>query len=826
MVAPGFRNRERLGLCKKTWRKLYDNEFCFVSLVLLVLESIFFYREVYLAQPRVSVGLLYGLPPWNASLQGTPEVSSTSDTIFQFQAWRQFAAKSFSHGVIPLWNPYNFAGAPFLGNLQSALFSPFSLPYYFLPYGLAETLTIVAKLYVAGVGMYFLVRCFRLSRYGAFVSSITFTFCGSLIVWLDYPLTNSAVLLPALFWGTHRFHEQQSAKRFATLASVICIQILGGHLEATAFCVVAAALFLVCLLLVDVLKYRTTQILRHCTTILCLAVVCFLAGLALSGIQLFPFLDYMLHSYVWTFKSSHGGGLSWPNVISLLLPNFWGTQNGPYWGIVINTNFPETNGGYIGPIALVLVAIALVSSLRKKIPAFFFLLAVTSMLVIYDFPYVSVYAIFHSQLLTMTANGRVLLIFAFSAAVLAGFGADHVESLRKKELLVVSGIAGAMMLAALFAVLMLLAAVSVIPWSPVVSTASHTAVIGFLLFSGATVLAITVCGFLSNVKRRPVIRACMKLFLILLIVTSLFSTTIDYNITNTVAAYPPAPALEYLQRDTGIYRVLSAGFVLPPETNIPYNIFDIRGYDAIDPTPFTYLEAQVGKVEMITNIQIYRSYDSPALNLMNVKYVMLKTGMQAPGVSPPRFSLVYSDSAVSIYLNSEYLPRAFLIYNYTSATNEPAALTEVSNGLINYDQTVILGPLPTDEPLPTVAPGHGNATSPSYSVNSVEVSVKTTSNCLLFISDAYFPGWEAFVDGAKSFLYRADYSFRAVQVPKGTHKIEFVYNPLSVTYGAYTSLSTALLVLFALGWAEMLRRKRRNVRADARKADRDLACRT
>ena len=63
-------------------------------------------------------------PPWNPLMY---------DSIGQFYPWRSYAGASISHGSIPLWNPYQFCGAPFLANSQSAVLYPGNLLFYILP---------------------------------------------------------------------------------------------------------------------------------------------------------------------------------------------------------------------------------------------------------------------------------------------------------------------------------------------------------------------------------------------------------------------------------------------------------------------------------------------------------------------------------------------------------------------------------------------------------------------------------------------------------------------------------------------------------------------
>jgi hypothetical protein len=347
-----------------------------------------------------------------------------------------------------------------------------------------------------------------------------------------------------------------------------------------------------------------------------------------------------------------------------------------------------------------------------------------------------------------------------------------------------------LVMTALSAVLLMLSGM----WlsSPLDDTILVTVVGGFLLFSASVVVTLVLCRAIANtIGHRPREQA-LKFLLLLLIVLSLFSLTINYNPTQPSAEYPSAPAIQFLRADGSIYRVLSSDLVLPPDSNLEYALFGVRGYSAgLVPNPFSSLEERVGSVTLMTDVQFFNSYTSPALDLMNVKYVMADNSLQLP---PPRFKPVYSDSAVTIFQNTNCLPRAFIVYNYTVTTNETQALVMVADGQFNYTSTVMLGPLKPDEQTPLVMKGAGNASIASYEPNSVTVKVVTSSPGLLFLSDSYYPGWNAYLDGVKVHIYRADYAFRAVSVPSGAHTVQFLYEPPSFYNGIIISAASALLL--------------------------------
>jgi hypothetical protein len=76
-----------------------------------------------------------------------------------------------------------------------------------------------------------------------------------------------------------------------------------------------------------------------------------------------------------------------------------------------------------------------------------------------------------------------------------------------------------------------------------------------------------------------------------------------------------------------------------------------------------------------------------------------------------------------------------------------------------------------------------------WTANTVEVNVTVPSkDSLLVFTDAGFPGWQAVVDDKRVPIYRANGAFKAVEVPAGSHRVRFAFQPVSVQLGGAVSL--------------------------------------
>src|SRR3989344_832794 len=77
----------------------------------------------------------------------------------------------------------------------------------------------------------------------------------------------------------------------------------------------------------------------------------------------------------------------------------------------------------------------------------------------------------------------------------------------------------------------------------------------------------------------------------------------------------------------------------------------------------------------------------------------------------------------------------------------------------------------------------------------IERITRTDKPQMLFLSDNYYPGWKAYIDDKETKIFRANYTFRAIYLPEGSHLVKFVYQPLSFKVGVVISFLAILTIL-------------------------------
>jgi len=265
---------------------------------------------------------------------------------------------------------------------------------------------------------------------------------------------------------------------------------------------------------------------------------------------------------------------------------------------------------------------------------------------------------------------------------------------------------------------------------------------------------------------------------------------------------PASSAIDAIRSDKSLYRVMTITApgtkpVLPPNLATMYGFQTVDGYDDLAPPNVGELVAV--KVDPC-NGELCATLSGN--DIINAKYVMTSPGIQLPTT---RFDLVY-DKEVRVYRDTAVLPRAFLVEGYTVIPDIHMALRTFHSAGFDPREQVIVDRSPgvqTDGEVPSAA----SVRVVDYEPMSVTVAVDSPKAGILVLSDTFYPGWVASVDGASVPLLRADGVLRAVAFGPGKHIVRFAFRPTSVRVGAAITLGTTLFVLVAL--AVLLRRRYR-----------------
>jgi hypothetical protein len=241
-----------------------------------------------------------------------------------------------------------------------------------------------------------------------------------------------------------------------------------------------------------------------------------------------------------------------------------------------------------------------------------------------------------------------------------------------------------------------------------------------------------------------------------------------------------------------------------------YGWHDVRGYDSIIPRQYAEFMQQIQpqENELLYNRiapiyaqrggDVYAALDNPLLDLLNVKYVITEHAIPNPG-----WQEIYQDDAVRVYENLEVLPRALIA---PEARVVPAAEQPLTTA--DLRQVIFIEETPAEpNALVSASPQLREANISRYTANELFVDVNLSDRGWLFLGDAWFPGWKAYLrpfGGDESqetelTIHRANRAFRAVYLPAdGQWTVRFVYSPMSFKLGLYISFLAAMTLLMLL----------------------------
>jgi hypothetical protein len=578
-----------------------------------------------------------------------PKNPVLSDPAVQMHPWLMFNRDALAAGQVPLWNDWNGTGAPHLANYQSAVFSPFSLPFYVLGFRWALIVSAAAKLLCLGLASYAFFRALELRPLAAVAGAVAFAFSGLNVLLLAYPHSSVAITLPAGLWCVERAVRARvawlagdrapgSGSRPGTgwvlgFGLVLAAGLYCGHPEPFAFALLVIGAYLAARLASAWARHRSRP--GALRALLGLALQLALAGLLAAGLaaaQLAPFLEYLAHSS--TLDSRHMFPLERGNWPLSVFPDALGN---PSTGTMMAfdlpfSNYEEVNTAYVGGLVLWLAALgALVARSRQ----YLFFLGCALVGVVYGYDLLGLHRILGPHLLlSVTPMRRSQVLEVFGLCACAALCVDRLAvrgPLRARTVVVALAAAAGLGLVAWLGAERLFE--RSLARGPTVSdplelerfAAHHFRAMGASLAVGALALVAALC------TRVQLLRAAGGA----VFVAALFFQTgfllKDYNPTiDEETFFPVTPLLQQIRDEVGDRRLLVMGEqCVPPEANLPYGLRLAASYDALWVRPFDDLYCSMfGSTD---NWRTATRVTENGLKLCAVEYVLTTEPWDSPG---------------------------------------------------------------------------------------------------------------------------------------------------------------------------------------------------
>ena len=395
-----------------------------------------------------------------------PQNGLLADLILENFQWKQFILDSLKGGEIPLWNPYLFAGVPFLAAGQHSALYPLSVVYYLLPLDKAYGWFTVLNLGLAGAFMFIFMRTLGTGRGAAVFAGIVYQFSGFMLGSVVFQMIiASAAWLPLILAMTERIIQQSpalggrpSSLPWAVIGALaVACSILAGHIEVTVYTALVVAFYAVWRIGTVIgfryLKVDGPFILKVIAWLLVMGI----GGALIAAVQLLPLFELVGQNFRTErteFATVLSYGFPLRDVFRWLVPHLYGnqahhtyfdlfnfgmrpivsTQGNTWWGIKNDVE----GAAYVTIIALIFAGIGLVAHLRTRTkieaPAGFFgLLSLLSVLFIFGTP---LYAILYYGLPGVNqlhSPFRWVFPLTFCIAALAGLGFEWLLQRMRKH---------------------------------------------------------------------------------------------------------------------------------------------------------------------------------------------------------------------------------------------------------------------------------------------------------------------------------------------------------------------------------------------------------
>jgi hypothetical protein len=713
--------------------------------------------------------------PWQAlGAAGSPN-PALSDVTQWFHPTLIWGAEEIRAGRLPLWMPHAYAGAPFLANPQTALFFPLTWLAWLLPAAPALTLIAVLKLAGAGLATYAFLRVgLGLGVTSALLGSLGYEFSTTLAGWIGWAFGTALMGLPLVFLALERVRAPGTRRAVAAVAAAVALTILAGYPQGAFHTLLAAA------------AWALTRARGADRAFLLRCAAGALLGAALAAVQVLPFLEYARLSAVYAYRSQWMAALGVPPAAAatLVMPYAFGSAGdawGPWQFNIVST--------YVGLVPILLAPLGALSGWHRPGGRFFTIYTLVVAAIHYGLPGAAQLATLPG--LSLGANLRLMPHLELGLCVLGALGADAIA---RGE----APVRGWPVRLTFFAM-----ALGALGW--VIAQQGGPGPRGLVWpLSAQFALALLglLVGALLALRWLASGAAAWGTALVALQVLSVAPPALAYLPQAPARAlYPETPALAWLRAHAGADRVL-----LPGHVGLLYGLSEAHGYDGMTPRRIAELVGAVGTGTAVVHGYLQNPLEgvgsealspaavlaSPVVDLLGIRYVVLP-----PGAAPlwPEMTPAYEGPDARVFVNERALPRAFLVLQARCVADAVAVRLIRTRGL-DLRREALLADCGSPPPAGPFAPRHG-ARITGYEPGRVRIVTEADAPAMLVLTDTWYPGWQAELDGARVRLWRANHAFRAVAVPAGRHEIVMRFRPLSVAAGAIVS-GVALLVVLGL----------------------------
>lgn len=734
----------------------------------------------------------------------------TGKTVFwgtqvtQFVPWWTQALEMLKAGELPLWNPNNGMGAPLLANYQSALLYPpvwgiFVLAYIFgnayLAWG--QAVLIMLHLIWAGLGMARLIRHIGWRKQSQLIAGLAFGMSGYLVARSHFLSINFAIAwLPWVLLATRQLvYTKVPTRGVVKLSIILGFQLLAGHAQSTWYTLLLTIAWFIYWSWEKGGWYLLLQRGKH-------FVLGVIGAVGIAAVQLLPTAEYLMQSQrslavdfdiamVYSF---------WPwRLLTLFAPNLFGSPaTGDYWGYGAYWE----DAIYIGVLPLFLAILAIFSRRKskqdKRLVRFILLVMILSFLFAFGENTIVFPWLYHNipTFDMFQAPTRYSIWAVFGLSLLAGMGAKYWRRPTGRGLYWARmGAMGA------FAITV---GAGLGWWSLESGSVNFGEIrptfVPAVALMGIWAVMVGILNLTVPITNDDRFSTVWKLSLGIVLSLDLLAVSWGLNPGTSLDLFEDKPRkvvmLGWEAKGSRIYvsaknerklkfdkffsfetfeleedwtNIIASAL---PNTNLLNGISSANNFDPLVPGRYDSWMDTLETASPTSRAQMLR--------LMDVSLIENVEDGEPP---EERFDEVEGAKRWRWY--------SCII----SANDGDAALDVLVSKSVNLEEVAVIEAKVGESEKCVATPEVGVVVT-NEDVNHLAVQVETAMEGWLVLSDVWYPGWQALVDGEEVDIVRANYLFRGVHLNAGVHVIEYRYRPTSFYEGMFLSVMT----LVSLGY--------------------------
>lgn len=693
------------------------------------------------------------------------------EQIVPFHVYYQ---RSFKNMEIPQWNPYIFAGTAAMGSGLYVFFYPvywlgYLLPESYLPDFL--TLVLIFHFLIAGIFSFKLFGRLSGDNYWAACASMAYLLSSASVTNMTQSNVDfsTTAYLPTLLYLLFVQHEMRFLGAVVCQTFVLVMLFLSGNLH---LCFYAFSLyfFLALYRSVDVGDGIALNLRGFAGNAASIAL-----ALGVSAVRLVPSC-YAMGSYGNVSTTYENFNLYSRTHVAYLLrlfsPEFFGDKLRNFAGLRIGWygHHGETFSCYVGVACAFLVVYSLFFIWNRK-TLFWNIAIIVIILIVLGTPLTIIHYFITGRSSLQYRKLAWFLPICFSSLV--AINGKELMAKRIKSLLVFSTV--------VFALVILSMHVLYSRYFSVGFKVANGTIMAFSAVYLIVIYAGTIAIFCLACKRGGQDVVFRVLFFLLLLADLLIVATINAN--DGADFFCARPFFRFSRAEIGLagelkrmgneFRALWGG----NDRNIVLDVYNVCGYDNSPPRLICDLNKVPAEVHRKKIVQ---------LRPQNLRIMQLT-------------STAYTLDGDRNKVVSAALPRANLFTRYLVVPDDKAAVDKLLDPLFDFYKVAIVTERPMLHIEDLSEPGAVHIAKDSF--GEVEIDVNAYGNCILLLNDTYNEGWGVSVDGAPARLMRGNYAFRAVEIPRGDHRVRFSYRQRGINLGiAIMSISLAVYVV-ALVWS-------------------------